>query len=67
MSFAWSVLKFERRIKKILAVSSMIWSNRISQYPKLEHPVVLCQPLERGRLRDHAQLHTPEEGQAHRL
>ena len=35
MSFAWSVLKFERRIKKIIAVSNMIWRNRISQYPKL--------------------------------
>ena len=35
MSFSWSVLKFERRIKKMMAVSNMIWSNRISQYPKL--------------------------------
>ena len=35
MSFSWSVLKFERRIKKIMAVSTMVWSNRISQYPKL--------------------------------
>ena len=35
MSIAWSVLKFERRIKKMLLVSHMIWRNRISQYPKI--------------------------------
>lgn len=35
MSLAWSILKFERRIKKIMSVSYMIWRNRISQYPKL--------------------------------
>ena len=35
MFFSWSVLQFERRIKKMMAVSTMIWRNRISQYPKL--------------------------------